>query len=796
MESELYSIVYEDSARSKFLFNFNWLFHYGDLENGEDPGLDDSEWRNLDLPHDWSIEDLPGQDSPFDSTAINGISMGYLKGGTSWYRKNFHVPKKLNSKRISIIFEGIYMNADVWLNGKHLGNHPYGYTSFYYDITEALNFGGENVLAVEVKNEGSNSRWYPGSGINRNVWLSVTNPLHIANWGTFITTPEITPGEAAVTLELNLVNALNEDANIDIVTTIIDPSGKQIASTTSNESIGAGSKNKFLQNLEVSGPHLWSPDSPELYTALTEIKLQDKLIDEKVTTFGIRKIEFSTEGFFLNGENVLLKGACVHHGNGPLGAAAYDRAEERRVELMKASGFNAIRCAHNPPSPAFLDACDRLGILVIDESFDMWRYPKRPDDYSNYFDEWWEKDLESMILRDRNHPSIIMWSTGNEIPERGRPEGVETSKELVEFVKKLDSTRPVTAAVNGLTPDKDPYFATLDIAGYNYAVGGDHWEESLYTKDHNRVSDRIIYCAESYPLEAFGSWMSVKEYPYVIGDFVWTGFDYLGEASIGWLGYPHEGNFYPWNHAFCGDIDICGFKRPQSWYRNVLWEHGKQLSLWVTPPEPSFPLNPDKAPWSKWEWQDVVKEWNWEKHEGEIFDVYAYSAYEEVELFLNGNSLGKKATSQENEWIASWEVLYQSGELLAIAYEEDEIIDSSIIKTAKETEKILLTPDRTQIKANGQDLCYITVDLVDREGIRNPEAENLIHFSISGPAEVLATGSSNPRSTESFRQPKRKAWKGRCLLIVKTTREAGEIVVTAKAEGLDDTRVILSSETH
>ncbi len=796
MESELYSIVYEDSARSKFLFNFNWLFHYGDLENGEAPGWDDSEWRNLDLPHDWSIEDLPGQDSPFDSTAINGISMGYLKGGTSWYRKNFHVPKKLNSKRISIIFEGIYMNADVWLNGKHLGNHPYGYTSFYYDITEALNFGGENVLAVEVKNEGSNSRWYPGSGINRNVWLSVTNPVHIANWGTFITTPEITPGEAVVALELNMVNARNEDVNIDIVTTIIDKSGKQIASIISNESIGAGSKNKLLQNLEVSGPQLWSPDSPELYTALTEIKLQDKLIDEKVTTFGIRKIEFSTEGFFLNGENVLLKGACVHHGNGPLGAAAYDRAEERRVELMKASGFNAIRCAHNPPSPAFLDACDRLGILVIDESFDMWRYPKRPDDYSNYFDEWWEKDLESMILRDRNHPSIIMWSTGNEIPERGRPEGVETSKELVEFVKKLDSTRPVTAAVNGLTPDKDPYFATLDIAGYNYAVGGDHWEESLYAKDHNRVSDRIIYCAESYPLEAFGSWMSVKEYPYVIGDFVWTGFDYLGEASIGWLGYPHEGNFYPWNHAFCGDIDICGFKRPQSWYRNVLWEHGKQLSLWVTPPEPSFPLNPDKAPWSKWEWQDVVNEWNWEKHEGEIFDVYAYSAYEEVELFLNGNSLGKKATSQENEWIASWEVPYQSGELLAIAYEDDEIIDSSIIKTAKETEKILLTPDRTQIKANGQDICYITVDLVDREGIRNPEAENLIHFSISGPAEVLATGSSNPRSTESFRQPKRKAWKGRCLLIVKTTREAGEIVVTAKAEGLDDTRVILSSETH
>ncbi|MCK4814481.1 glycoside hydrolase family 2 protein, partial [bacterium] len=370
-------------------------------------------------------------------------------------------------------------------------------------------------------------------------------------------------------------------------------------------------------------------------------------------------IEFTVEeGFLLNGKPTLLKGGCMHHGNGPLGSAAYDRAEERRVELMKASGFNSIRCAHNPPSPAFLDACDRLGILVIDEAFDMWRKPKWPQDYNLYFDQWWQKDIESMVLRDRNHPSIIMWSTGNEIPERGEPEGVKTSQMLAEYVRDLDPTRPVTSAVNGLRPDKDPYFATLDIAGYNYSFGGDHGKQSIFEIDHNRLPNRIIYCSESYPLEAFGAWMDVIDYPYVIGDFVWTGFDYLGEASIGWLGYPHEGSFYPWNHAFCGDIDICGFKRPQSYYRNVLWNAGQQVSIFVKPPKPSFKTNPDKKDWSKWEWQDVVAEWNWDGYENQPLEVEVYCAFETVELFLNGESLGKKETNRGTQWIAKWEVPY------------------------------------------------------------------------------------------------------------------------------------------
>jgi beta-galactosidase len=497
-------------------------------------------------------------------------------------------------------------------------------------------------------------------------------------------------------------------------------------------------------------------------------------------------------GFRLNGKALKLKGGCVHHDNGPLGSRAYDRAEERRVELLKASGFNAIRCSHNPPSPAFLDACDRLGMMVMDEAFDMWNEQKNPYDYHLFFDKWWKKDVGNMVLRDRNHPCVIMWSIGNEIPGRHRPDVVETAKILGDFIRNADPTRPVTSAVNDLKPDKDPYFATLDVAGYNYASGGDHNQESLYAQDHKRVPDRIIAGTESYALEAFGSWMGVVDNPYVIGDFVWTAFDYIGEASIGWRGYWQKQDFFPWNLAYCGDIDICGWKRPQSYYRDALWKEN-QLSIWVTPPEPSFELNPDRQSWSKWHWYDVSDSWNWKGSEGKIMDVCVYSSCEQVELFLNGKSLGRKPTNRNSKFTAVWQVPYQPGTLKATGYKGKKQVSMSELKTAGDPVQIKLAADRLKIKADGQDLSYVTVELNDATGIRNPDAENPVLFSIEGPGTIIAVGNANPVSIESYQLPQRKAWHGRCLVIIKSEEKAGPIILKASSQGLQPASVEINS---
>jgi len=778
-------------GRTDILFDNDWRFFRGNAEQAEQVAFDDSSWRLLDLPHDWSIEDIPGTNSPIDSNAIGGIDAGYLVGGTGWYRKTFMLPKDLADKKFMLQFDGVYMNVDVWLNGKKVGNHPYGYTSFRYDITGFLLPGKENIIAVEVKNEGRNSRWYSGSGIYRHVWLSVLEPVHIDPWHLFITTPQVDENRALVNIRTTVFNETSTDAEVTLVTQILDKAGVRLAEDKTTQSVLSGAGAEFIQSISLSSAELWSPENPALYTAVSEVSTlsggTEKLTDRLETQFGVRTVAINAkEGFLLNGIPLELKGACMHHDNGPLGAAAYDRAEERRVELMKASGYNAIRTAHNPPSTAFLEACDRLGILVIDESFDMWREPKNPQDYHLYFDEWWKKDIESMVLRDRNHPSIVLWSIGNEIPERGRPEGAALARELVEYVKQLDPTRMVTAAVNSVTLDKDPYFAALDVCGYNYAIDN-------YVKDHKRLPDRIIVAAESYPLEAFEYWMAVKDYPWVIGDFVWTGYDYLGEASIGWLGYPHEGSFFPWTHAYCGDIDICGFKRPPSYYRDVLWGDGKQISLFVRPPVPTFPLNPKKELWSKWEWQDVVARWNWEGYEGTALTIEVYSSCPEVELFLNQKSLGRKSANRGNKWIATYQVPYEPGVLSVKGYNGTAEVASSGLKTATEPVKIALSADRSPIKADGQDLSYITVELLDAADTRNPLASNLINFEIEGPGTIVAVGSSNPMGTESFKQPVRKAYQGRCLVIVKSGTTPGDIRLKASSEGLPQAEIMISS---
>jgi len=798
------------------LFDAGWCFHRGGAQGAENPSFDDSGWKKLDLPHDWSIEDLPGTGSPFDRDAVSQVSGGFTTGGTGWYRKRFTVPSNLKNKKFMLFFEGVYMNSEVWLNGKSLGRHPYGYTSFWFDISESISLDGENVLSVKVMNEGENSRWYSGSGIYRHVWLQVLPQLHVDTWGTRVTTRLTGDNEARVNVNTNIVNQSDQEKRFRVVTTIISEYGGSEGRAESEYVIEAGKSSGINQNIQIIKPRLWSVETPFLYTAVTEIYENEVPGDRTETTFGIRTLSFSSaDGFLLNGKSVKLKGGCVHHDNGPLGAKAYDRAEERRVEILKESGFNAIRCSHNPPSPAFLDACDRLGMLVIDEAFDMWSRQKNPYDYHLFFNDWWRSDVESMVLRDRNHPSVIMWSIGNEIPDRHKPEVVEQAKMLADFIRKTDPGRAVTSAVNDLKPDKDPYFAVLDIAGYNYASGGDHNKESLYRKDHERVPGRIMAGTESYPLEAFGSWMDVIDNPFVIGDFVWTAFDYIGEASIGWRGYWQKQDFFPWNLAYCGDIDICGWKRPQSYYRDALWKEN-QLSVWVTPPVPSFELNPDRQSWSKWHWLDAVDDWNWEGYDGRSLEVSVYSSCAQVELFLNGKSLGRKLTGRPEKFMAIWQVPYQPGTLKAIGYQGKsqvniqvphqpetlkalgyQVNDQVIVKELKSAGKpvrIRLTPDRTVIRAGGQDLSYITVELTDNPGLRNPKAENQVTFEIEGQGSIIGTGNANPVSLESFTGNERKAWHGRCMVIVRSATERGNIVLRAKSPGFDTAEIQIKSE--
>ncbi len=762
-----------------------WLFLRGGALGAEKPGFDDSSWRRVELPHDWSIEDLPGTESPFDRHAVSQVSGGFTTGGTAWYRKRFTLPEEWSDQRIQLCFEGVYMNAKVWVNGRDAGSHPYGYASFWFDITRHVRFGEENVLAVKVVNEGENSRWYSGSGIYRPVWLSILDPVHVVRWGTFITTPEVDAKEALVKVQTRIANTLEESVPVRLVTRIMDPAGREVAAADTTALLDGTESRELTQWIRTGEPACWSPGHPHLYRAVTELYRGELPCGREETLFGIRTLAFDTlHGFRLNGEVVKLRGGCVHHDNGPLGARAFPRAEERRVELLKASGFNAVRCAHNPPSPAFLDACDRLGMLVIDEAFDMWESGKNAFDYHLFFPDWWQRDLESMVLRDRNHPSVILWSTGNEIPERATPRGAEWSEKLADHVRLLDPTRPVTAAVNGLTPDKDPYFATLGVAGYNYPVGDANQPRDVYPEDHARIPERIVYCSESFPLAAFASWQGVLRHPWVLGDFVWTAFDYLGEASIGWRGFPQENGFFPWTLAYCGDIDICGWKRPQSYYRDALWKPG-QLSLFVKPPVPTFEENPARETWSRWHWHDVTANWNWEGWEGTPLEVTAYSSCETVELFLDGRSLGQRLTGQQEEHMARWEVPWQPGTLRAVGYQGRKKVAETLLATAGPPVRIRLSADRSEIKADGLDLCYITAEITDGNGIRNPHSEKLVRFEIEGPGTLIAVGNGNPVSLESCTLPRRKCWQGRCLAIVKSSKTPGTLRVKASAEGTE-----------
>ena len=774
-------------------FDTGWKFLRDSVAGAENPSFNDSGWRTLDLPHDWSIENFAGSDNedhigPFTKTSEGGVSTGHVKGGTGWYRKHFMADDFYRMKNVSVCFDGVYMITTVWVNGKKAGDHFYGYTPFSFDISGLLIPGSDNVIAVEVKNPGKNSRWYSGSGIYRHVWLTITNPLSVAENGLYVTTNLLSKDKAQIQLSVKLKNSGPKSSEGKLVTFISDTDDHVIDKTEKSVEIEANGTLSVEQSLKITQPSLWSVDNPHLYRATSQVVVKGKIIDSYSVQFGVRTLDFSAgKGFRLNDIPLELKGACMHHDNGLLGSAAFDRAEERRVEIMKANGYNAIRTSHNPPSKQFLDVCDRLGMLVIDEAFDIWEHPKNPSDYSNYFKDNWKNDLQSMILRDRNHPSVIAWSIGNEIYERADTSGQRIAGQLVRVVKSLDNSRPVTAAVCLFWdhPGTDwsasaKAFASLDVAGYNY-----EWRE--YENDHKKYPDRIMAGTESFPIEAFENWQQVEKDSWVIGDFVWTGMDYLGESGIGHVYYDKNASFsmpWPWYNSWCGDIDITGQKNAQSYFRDVVWGRSK-LEMAVHAPLPAG----KKEEISMWGWPDEYQSWTWPGAGGDTLQVSVYSRCQEVRLELNGKVIGQKQTSDETRLTAKFNVPYSAGELKAIGIINGKEVATKVFKTAGKPSHLILSADRTHINADRNDLSYISVEVRDKDENLIPNTDITVKFTVSGGGELLASGNAAPDDMPSFRKPECKTFNGRCLAIIRPYAKAGSIKVNAEAAGLPNTMI-------
>jgi beta-galactosidase len=783
------------AQRTQELFDASWKFSKENISGSENINFDDAAWRTVELPHDWSIKDLPNQSDsvigPFYKKSVGTTATGYTVGGIAWYRKHFKAGSIAN-KKYSIYFDGVYMNSDVWINGHHLGNHPYGYTPFYYDLTPYLKPNGENIIAVRVRNEGRNSRWYSGSGIYRHVWLISTTPVYIEPWGVFITTPVVSENNSIVNVKATIVNGTNL-SSLKLVTIIRDAKNKIVATS---ESLVSSDK-EASQNITIKNPSLWSPESPYLYQAVTEIRQGAQVLDRVVTKFGIRSIHFSAEkGFLLNGKSIELRGGCVHHDNGPLGAAAIDRAEERRVELLKKYGFNAVRTAHNPPSQSFLNACDRLGMIVMDEAFDQWQRQKNPQDYHLYFDTCWKKDLDAMVLRDRNHPSVVFWSIGNEINERVDSSGLVIAKRLIAEIKRLDSTRPVTNALcsfydhAGYKWDTTaPAFALQDVGSYNYMM-------KEYESDHIKHPDRVMMGTEAYARDALKNWNLVEKHPYVIGDFVWTAMDHLGETGLG-NSRIDSGNRrggllqpFPWFNSWAGDIDLIGGKKPQLYYRDIVWRT-KPMHMLVHTHVPSGM----KETVSDWGWPDELPYYYFPGSENKPLQVKVYTRYPEVRLELNGKKIDQKIVSVDN-LTATFEINYQPGTLKAIAVNNGKDVDSVILQTPGKAVKIRLIADRSQIKNNRNDLAYVTVEIVDANGRLVPGASIPLQFSIEGNGEIAATASANPNNMQSFQKPEHRTFRGKCLVIVRPKGSGGEIILKAKGDGLSEGQVVIEAKSE
>jgi beta-galactosidase len=792
-------------------FDRGWRFHKGDFPGAEVPRLSDADWRILDLPHDWSIE------GPFDEKEPSSFCGAYLPTGIGWYRKRFHLPNSYKNKKLTIEFDGIYELSAVWVNGHFLGQRPYGYVPFFYDLTPHVALGDENVIAVKVDNSRqTNCRWYSGSGIYRHTWLLSTNKVHVAHWGTFVSSSRVSKQAAALRISTRISNESESPAGCTLVTSIIDGNGNVVDSAEASQDIATGQEYEFLQEIKVNLPHLWSVNDPYLYRAHSTVRTGGRTSDEYDTPVGIREAVFDADsGFLLNGERVKLNGVCLHHDGGSVGAAVPERIWERRLEILKEMGCNAIRTSHNPFAAEFLDLCDRMGFLVMNEAFDEWKVPKGqigPNGYAKYFDEWYERDVQNLVRRDRNHPCVVLWSAGNEIGDQGSPQGAETLQQLLKVFNTEDPTRMVTAGCDHIHSEpaseaaRPEFLALLDVVGYNYV---DRWrdrKEKYYSIDRHAFPRRRFVGTESeamggvrgeYP-ELFAAsapvagffqflggrnvdveqlWKFVSTYDYVAGDFMWTGIDHLGEAR------------WPMKSSSSGVIDTCGFKKDGYYFYQSQWTDKPVLHL--------FP------------------HWNWKGKEGQIIPVTCFTNCDTVELFLNGRSLGVKGyefprLGMEVRWgnlpdrakvlrttadlHLSWDVLYEPGALKAVGTKDGKIFATDEVYTTGEPASIGLSSDRASIGTDPSDVAHVTVHILDQNGRVVPIADNEIAFEIEGAGSLLATDNGNPASLEDYKSNRRRAFNGLCLAIVKSNGKTGEIQVSAVSPGLQAARVSIGTK--
>lgn len=745
--------------------NRGWRFSLEADSTAIAPGFDDKGWQSVTLPHDWSIL------MPFDKGAPAGNDGGYLPTGHGWYRKTLKV-NKTPGNRYKLLIGGAYMDSQVYVNGHLAGGHPYGYSSYFVDITPWVE-NGDNTLVISVDNSRQkNCRWYSGSGLYRDVTLIEQPPVHIADWGTRISTPDLTTANVEVTLE----NDTDSPRLVD-VTVEIDGEKfvKQVTVPANGNTVASGS-------VSVPQTKPWTPETPNLYDVRISLSDNGKELETETLRTGFRTIAWDAEnGFLLNGKPVLLNGGCAHHDNGFLGAAAYPDAERRRVRLMKEAGFNAVRTSHNAPSEHFLDACDEYGLMVIDEPFDGWRDAKNDYDYHKLFDRYWQQDVDALVKRDRNHPSIICWSIGNEVIERKKIEVVTTAHKLANRCRQLDGTRPVTSALCAWDNDweiYDPLAAEHDIVGYNYMI---HKSES----DHERVPERVMMQTESYPNDAWSNYRKVADNQYIIGDFVWTAIDYIGESGIGRHYYEGDvpGEHYhrplwPWHAAHCGDIDLTGYRKPISHYRSMLWnEDGEHLYIAVKEPD-GYKGKVQTTLWGTW---PTYQSWNWPGHEGKPIDVEVYSHYPRVRLSLDGKTVGESAV---DEMKARFTLPYAAGTLKAEGLDADgNVKETKTLATAGAPARIRLKTDN--IKPTADDgLAFVEIEIVDKQGNVVPVAENQLHVEVSGPARLAALGNADIKDTDPYFDADHRAWNGRALAVVRADGKPGKVKLKVSSPGL------------